>query len=210
MADMDHADHVALIADGVRDGPTTGARWLELGAGEGAFTLALADVLGPGADILAIDRDARALDVLGRRVRSAFPATALQTRVADLTDELPAGPFDGVLAANSLHFAPDRRPTLDAIRYALAPSGRLVIVEYDADSGNPWVPFPFSFASWRREAVAAGFEPPLLIHRVPSRFLGSIYAAATKAIGANPGSARSERFSPSGERRRSASVRRSR
>jgi ubiquinone/menaquinone biosynthesis C-methylase UbiE len=57
---MDHADHVALIADGVRDGRTTGARWLELGAGEGAFTLALADVLGPGAEILAIDRDARA------------------------------------------------------------------------------------------------------------------------------------------------------
>src|SRR5262245_9714081 len=45
---MDHRDHVALIRAGVEG---AGRRWLELGAGEGAFTLALADLLGPGAAI---------------------------------------------------------------------------------------------------------------------------------------------------------------
>ena len=43
---MDHADHVALIRDGL-DG--AGRRWLELGAGSGAFTLALVDLLGDEA-----------------------------------------------------------------------------------------------------------------------------------------------------------------
>ena len=43
-----------------------GPRWLELGAGEGAFTLALADLLGPGANITAVDRDAGALRNLAR------------------------------------------------------------------------------------------------------------------------------------------------
>ena len=55
---MNHADLVALLARGVQE---KGGRWADLGAGEGAFTLALADLLGPGAHITAIDKDARAL-----------------------------------------------------------------------------------------------------------------------------------------------------
>ena len=54
------------------------------------------------------------------------------------------------------------------------------IVEYDADRGNPWVPYPFSFESWRREAVRAGYTEPRVIGRVPSRFLGAIYSAVAE------------------------------
>ncbi len=170
---MDHHDHVALIRAGVEG---AGKRWLELGAGEGAFTLALADVLGPGGDITALDRDSRALATNAEAVGRRFPASQLQTLVQDFTRGLPPGPFDGVLAANSLHFVRDRREVLAAIR-ALTPL--LVVVEYDADRGNPWVPHPFSFETWRREARAAGFQEPKLIHRVPSRFLGAIYGAVS-------------------------------
>lgn len=173
---MDHADHVALIAGGVQG---AGARWLELGCGEGAFTLALSDVLGPAGQIVAVDRDPGALGSMTQLVRARFPAVAVEARRADFMDDLPDGPFDGVLAANSLHFVRDRRQILSAIRARLVPTGRLVVVEYDADRGNPWVPFPFSFEAWRREAAAAGFGPPALLHRVPSRFLRAIYGAAT-------------------------------
>ncbi|MGH2381516.1 MAG: methyltransferase domain-containing protein [Candidatus Limnocylindria bacterium] len=55
---MDHADHVLLIRDGVGGGTT----WADLGSGTGAFTLALADLLGPGATIHSVDRDPRALE----------------------------------------------------------------------------------------------------------------------------------------------------
>ena len=177
---MDHEDHVALIRAGVEG---AGPRWLELGAGEGAFTLALADLLGPRGEILASDRDSRVLRFLEGQVRKAYPATRLETRAFDFTDGLPDGPFDGILAANSLHFHRDRDPTLRAIRHALAPKGRLVIVEYDADRGNPWVPFPFSFETWRREAVVAGYAEPRFLHRVPSRFLDAIYGAVTEVAG---------------------------
>jgi SAM-dependent methyltransferase len=177
---MNHDDHVTLIRAGVEG---AGPRWLELGAGEGAFTLALADVLGGGAQILATDRVDRAARHAQERVRAAFPGTTIETRAFDFTDGLPYGPFDGVLAANCLHFvrASERDAVLRSIRWALAPEGRLVVVEYDADQGNPWVPHPFSFATWRREAVAAGFAEPRLLHRVPSRFLGAIYGAVTRA-----------------------------
>ena len=173
---MDHRDHVALIRAGVTG---AGPRWLELGAGEGAFTLALADLLGPDGDITALDRDAKALARNRDAVHRAFPSTTLAATVADFTDVLPPGTFDGVLAANSLHFVEDRRAVLAAIRDALAEAGRLVVVEYDADRGNPWVPHPFSFETWRRDAQLAGFADPHLIHRVPSRFLGAIYGAST-------------------------------
>ena len=96
---------------------------------------------------------------------------------ADFTAELPNGPFDGVLAANSLHFVADPRPVLEAVAAALAPGGRLVLVEYDADHGNPYVPHPISFEHWSGLAPTVGFTPPSLIHRVPSRFLGAIYGA---------------------------------
>ena len=170
---MDHRDHVALIRAGVEG---AGPSWLELGAGDGAFTLALADLLGPGGRITTLDRDARALRIGSDAVASRFPDVAVTREAVDFTRGLPPGPFDGVLAANSLHFVKDRRELLAAIR---ALTARLVLVEYDADRGNPWVPHPFSFETWRREAQSAGFDEPILIHRVPSRFLGAIYGAVT-------------------------------
>ena len=171
---MDHADHVALIRGGVEG---AGSRWLELGAGEGAFTLALAEVLGAGGEIVALDRDPLVLGKAGAAVQARYPGVALARAVGDFTRGLPAGRFDGALAANSLHFVRDRRALLATVRAALRPDGQLVVVEYDADRGNPWVPHPFSFETWRREAQAAGFQEPRMIHRVPSRFLGAIYGA---------------------------------
>ncbi|MBA2719982.1 MAG: class I SAM-dependent methyltransferase [Chloroflexi bacterium] len=171
---MDHADHVRLIRDGVAGARS---RWLELGAGEGAFTLALADLLGPTARITALDRDQAALRRLVADGNRLFPGRALTTLRADFRDALPAGPFDGALAANSLHFVADPAAVLAQIRDGLVPGGRLIVVEYDADRGNRWVPHPFSMARFRAIAAAAGFSQPVEIGRVPSRFLGAIYAA---------------------------------
>jgi len=173
---MNHADHVQLIRAGVEG---AGPRWLELGAGEGAFTLALAELLGSNGEILATDRDGRAIRGAEAAVRRRYPATRIEIRAFDHRDAIPNGPFDGVLAANTLHFLTEaeRDPILRSIRSSLGPSGRLVVVEYDADRGNPWVPRPFSYETWRREATRAGYDEPRLIGRVPSRFLGAIYAA---------------------------------
>jgi ubiquinone/menaquinone biosynthesis C-methylase UbiE len=181
---MQHADHVALIRAGVEG---AGPRWLELGAGDGAFTLALADVLGGAGDIVALDLEARALARLSARMADRFAATTLETVVADFTADLPPGPFDGVLAANSLHFVEHVAPTLAMIHARLRPDGRLVVVEYDAERGNPWVPHPISFARLGGLVRGAGFSEPELVHRVPSRFLGAIYGARSVAHGRTVG-----------------------
>jgi len=174
---VDHPDHVGLIRDGVAG---VGRRWLELGAGRGAFTLALADLIGPGADIVAIDRDRGDLAVLASTMSRRFPEADLTTVVGDFSRPLPveAG-FDGLLAANSLHFVRDPGAVIDSARPLLRPGARIVVVEYDSDSGNPWVPYPFSYATWQEIAARTGLLDTRLVGRVPSRFLGAIYAAAS-------------------------------
>jgi ubiquinone/menaquinone biosynthesis C-methylase UbiE len=178
---MEHADHVALIRDGVTG---AGPRWLELGCGEGAFTLALAELLGEAGRILATDIDRRALSRLSEAARSRRSAGLRDARIdraiVSLSDTLPRGPFDGVLAANVLHFVRERSAVLAAIHRVLVPGGRLIVVEYDADRGNPWVPHPFSFERWTDMARDAGFEDVRLIGLVPSRFLGGMYAAVCR------------------------------
>jgi SAM-dependent methyltransferase len=182
---VDHHDHVALLRDGVaRPDPDAGrpAAWADIGAGEGAFTLALADLLGPGATIVAVDRDRGALRENDRRMAERFPATALLTEVADLTGPLELPTLDGLVAANSLHFvARDRQAgVIRDLAAHLRPGGTFVVVEYDADRGNPWVPNPFSAASWDGLAAAAGLVDARTIGRVPSRFLGAIYSAVAR------------------------------
>lgn len=162
---LNHADHVALIEGGV---PSAGGSWADLGAGEGAFTLALADLLGPDAHIVAIDKDARALQSLAGRV---------ETRVADFTRPLDLRDLDGVVMANSLHYVKDKQPVLDAVRKMIKPGGRLIIVEYSADRGNPWVPYPFTYPQWEKLAAQAGFRSTRLLKTVPSRWLGAMYSA---------------------------------
>ena len=176
---MDHADHVGLIRDGVAG---AGRRWLELGAGRGAFTLALADLLGLGGQIVALDRDAADLASMAATMRRSFPGTRLTTVEADFSRNLTLEPgFDGLLAANSLHFVRDPAAVIERVRPLIRPGGRIIVVEYDSDSGNPWVPHPFSFATWQRTAATLGLLGTRLVGRVPSRFLGAIYAAASDA-----------------------------
>ncbi len=105
--------------------------------------------MGPDAQITAIDKDARALrDLEGR----------FEVVVADFTRPLDLNGLDGVLMANSLHFVRDKQPVLEAVRRMIRPGGRLVIVEYGADRGNPWVPYPLTYPRWETMAARAGFK----------------------------------------------------
>src|SRR5262245_60723064 len=84
-----HPDHVALLREGV-----TGQVWADMGSGEGAFTLALADILGTGT-IYSIDRDARALQTQAQTIHTRFPQITLHTKTADFMQPLMLPPLDG-------------------------------------------------------------------------------------------------------------------
>ncbi|HST04229.1 MAG TPA: class I SAM-dependent methyltransferase [Chloroflexia bacterium] len=173
---MNHQDHVQLLEGGV-PAQQPGGVWADLGSGWGAFTLALADLLGPGATIYSVDKDGSALREQEGEMRARFPSTNVQYVRADFTKRLDLPPLDGIVMANALHFVRHKEPVLDIIRSHLKPEGRLILVEYNADSGNMWVPFPLSYPTWERLAERSGFASTRLLTTVPSRFLREIYSA---------------------------------
>lgn len=175
---MDHADHVRLLRDGVTEREGT---WADLGSGTGAFTLALADLLAPGATIYSVDRDERALREQQRRLAARFPGADVRIQVGDFTRPLELPPLDGVVMANALHFHRDKRPILALIRRYLKPGGTFILVEYNTDRGNRWVPYPLSYSTWERLARECGFGQTALLWRRPSRSLGEIYSARSAA-----------------------------
>lgn len=169
---MDHQDHVQLIRAGI-----SGSTWADFGSGGGAFTLALADVLAPKAVIYSVDRDGSALNQQRREMHAKFPTRTVTYLQADFTQKLDLPPLDGVLMANSLHFVRHKEATLELVRGYLKPEGKLLIVEYNTDRGNTWVPYPFSFGKWEQLAKKNGFHETRLLHVRSSRFLDEIYSA---------------------------------
>jgi ubiquinone/menaquinone biosynthesis C-methylase UbiE len=173
-AEMDHHDHVSLLRRGV---PSGGGTWADFGSGEGAFTLALCDLIGPAGEIWSIDKDRGRLDRQRQLLRTRFPGSNVHLVQADLTRPLELPPLDGVVMANSLHFFRNKENVLRQIREYLKENARLVLVEYNVDSGNAWVPHPLSFDTFRVLAPRAGFSDPQLLATAPSHFLGEFYSA---------------------------------
>jgi hypothetical protein len=47
--------------------------------------------------------------------------------------------------ANALHFVNDKDLFFRKLERSLNREGTLIIVEYDLDKANPWIPFPISY-----------------------------------------------------------------
>ncbi len=171
---MNHDDHVRLLRGGI---PEPGGVWADLGSGAGAFTLALADLIGPTGEIYSVDKDRSALKEQGQAMRARFPETTVHYIAADFTRRLDLPPLDGVVMANSLHFQREKGPVLQLVRGYLRPGGRLILVEYNVDQGNWWVPYPLSYRTWEALARQNGFTDTRLLATVPSRYLGEMYSA---------------------------------
>lgn len=177
---MNHQDHVNLLRNGIPDAEDQ--VWADLGSGGGAFTLALAELLGPTGKIYSIDRNGHSLHEQEQAMRRQFPAANVQYRSADFTQQLDLPPLDGVVMANSLHFVTDRQKeaVLKLVQGYLRPGGRLVLVEYNADQGNNWVPYPMSYKTWERFAGRMGFAETRQISIRGSSFLHEIYSAVSQ------------------------------
>ena len=173
---MDHTDHVNLLRPANLPG---GGLYADLGAGDGAFTLALREIIGPVATIYAVDKNRASLNKLESNHRARFETTRnlilLKNNFSNPL-ELPA--LDGIVMANSLHFFKDKETILRHIRGFLKPNSIFLLVEYNVDSGNLWVPHPLTFETFQALAPRARFTEPRLLAKAPSRFLKEFYSAA--------------------------------
>ena len=174
---MNHSDHVHLLRKGIAEQGDTGSLWADLGSGTGAFTLALAELIGPTGRIYSVDKDAGALRQQERAMRAFSPAMSVTYLHKDFTRSLDLPPLDGIVMANSLHYVRQKDEQLQRVYHYLRPGGRLLLVEYNVDRGNMWVPYPLSYETWSILAQHNGFAETRLLEKRPSSFLKEMYSA---------------------------------
>jgi SAM-dependent methyltransferase len=178
---MDIPDAIELIRDAVDGHPGV---WADLGAGTGTFTRALAELLGAGSTVYAVDDDVKAVRAL-REVATSSSGNAHVVAVkSDFTRplELPGlvggrAQLDGILLANALHFVRDAEQVLSRLVEHLHPGGRVVIVEYDRRAVSRWVPFPIDASRWPQLARSAGLTESRITATRPSAYSGMLYTA---------------------------------
>lgn len=166
-----------LLRHGV-DNTTNPQTWADLGAGDGLFTKALADLLPSGSKLIAVDKNENAL----KRISLPNSTIGLQLLVADFNsfpNDMP--PLTGIVMANSLHYIKDQVEFLSRLKSILDESGVLILVEYDLEKSNVWVPFPISKQHLATLADQAGFKLEVFPETVRSRLNSSeIYSALLK------------------------------
>ncbi|HEX5167898.1 MAG TPA: methyltransferase domain-containing protein [Cyclobacteriaceae bacterium] len=162
---MDTSSAIGLIEGGI-DKALPAQVWTDLGAGRGTFTNALAGLLDSKSIVYAVDKDQHALKQITRPSHGA----KIITRVADFTGEdFYCLPSNGILMANALHYVEDQVAFLLKVRNkSLLPGGRVIVVEYNRDRPNPWIPFPVPFDRLNALALAAGFSTRVRIGEMPS------------------------------------------
>jgi ubiquinone/menaquinone biosynthesis C-methylase UbiE len=171
---MEHSEAVDLIRHpkGYGDVPQV---WADLGAGSGTFALALAELLPPKSIVHAMDRDRSAL----KQISDVHGEVQIKKHVGDfVNDPLPSQALDGILLANALHFVRDQRAFIAKAAADLKANGHFLIVEYDTDAANPWVPYPLSFASLKRLFTEAGFVAIERLQERPSIYRRAVMYAA--------------------------------
>jgi 2-polyprenyl-6-hydroxyphenyl methylase/3-demethylubiquinone-9 3-methyltransferase len=106
----------------------TPRRVLEVGAGEGQFTEALARAL-PGAELHGIDITAR----VGRLYRGARDRVTFSERTVERMAAERPGQFDLVIACDVLHHVPpgSREAFLESCGRCVAPGGTLVLKDWE-------------------------------------------------------------------------------
>lgn len=179
---MKPSDAVTLIAGAV---PRDAGTWADVGAGEGTFTRALTERLGPNSRIYAVDRDARAVAALQRwaakDASNVIPVAADFRGPFDLPGLVEPG-LDGMLLANTLHFVLDADVVLRRLATWVRPGGRIVVVEYDRRAASRWVPYPVPPARLTVLAAFAGLSGPVITATRRSAFGGTLYVAATERL----------------------------
>jgi SAM-dependent methyltransferase len=120
-----------------RAGLTGGQTVLDVGCGPGYATIDLAEVVGRGGRVVAIDQSRRFLDHLDGRARREGLIN-IDTFQRDLSDgDLPAVLVDLAWCRWIFAFVRDPRALLDAVAAAVRPGGAIVIHEY------------YDYRSWR-------------------------------------------------------------
>lgn len=126
----------------------------DIGAGEGYYTVRLAQRVGHEGRVLAQDIDAEAVRKLGLRIeRERLDNVSIKLGAQD-DPRLPANSFDRVMLVHMYHEVGEPYAFLWRLRPALRPGGSVVVVDVDRATDKHGIPPALLFC----EFEAVGFR----------------------------------------------------
>jgi ubiquinone/menaquinone biosynthesis C-methylase UbiE len=144
-----------------------GERVADVGAGSGYFARRISKAVGPTGEVWAIDIAPEVLEYLDVRAHREGLANIRTQRVQPDDPQLPPGSMDTILMVDTLHYIKDRGSYAKKLPTALAPGGRVVVIDFlpKPPEERPWGPPPEQKMS-REEVDAAMAEAGLTPARV--------------------------------------------
>jgi ubiquinone/menaquinone biosynthesis C-methylase UbiE len=142
--------------------------WADLGCGSGTFTKALNSLLSNGSHITAVDRKKQQLDLPN--------VDFLQANFEH--DNLKISGLNGILMANAIHYIADKAALVRKLEPMFKGSPLFIMIEYDTDRANPWVPFPITFKQLQTLFGTLGYYKIVKVSERPSAYRsGNMYCA---------------------------------
>lgn len=154
-SDEDHRDSLGeaqTVMDLARIGP--GSTVADIGAGEGYYTVRMAERVGRKGRVLAVDIDKGAIERLGRRVEKQRLENVSIKLGLPADPRLPVAAFDRVLMIHMYHEVTDPYQFLWNLQPALKQGGRVVVVDVDRPADRHGMPPALLFC----EFSALGFR----------------------------------------------------
>lgn len=143
----------------------------DIGAGEGYYTIRLAERVGPKGRVLAQDINRGALDRLGERVtREQLDNVAIKEGAVD-DPRLPEHSFDRVFMVHMYHEIEEPYAFLWRMRPALAKGGQVIVVDRDRPTDRHGIPPKLLFCEF--DAIGyrlTGFREQLKLGGYIARF----------------------------------------
>lgn len=152
----DHRDRI-IAALRLEPGMTVA----DLGAGTGLFTFPMARAVGPDGQVFAVDVQPYFLEHLDAKAAKEGIANVITVAADQHSPKLPAGAVDLAFFCDVYHHVEYPQTYLASLREAIAPGGRLVVIDYIRDEAKspPWLleHVRASPEVFRREIEQAGF-----------------------------------------------------
>jgi len=137
----------------------TGERVADIGAGSGYFTVPISQIVGSSGQVWALDVDQGMLDFLDKRLRLQDIANVRLLQVPPDDPRLPTASIDTVLLVDTYRYLGDRTAYAEKLRMALAPGGRVVVIDEMPQPGSSHDSMIIPRSTVDEEMAAAGFRP---------------------------------------------------
>jgi len=144
-------------------GITNGSRVLDVGAGPGYATVDLAEIVGPGGRVVAVERSSNFVNAIKSAIQTQSLSNVDVHELDLMNDDLPDGPFDFSWCRWVLCFVSDPELLVKKISRVTRRGGRAIFHEYSHYTTWRFFPQRASLEEFRNHVIAtwreAGGEP---------------------------------------------------